>query len=359
MRHALPRLCVSLLSVLLALPLAATRPALKEAARQQVLATLQRDIRANYILPEVGEKTLAAIQAREAQGAYAALPTLEAFAEALQKDLIAASKDVHFSVTVEPDFKPEPENHIATAEEIEASRKHYLGYGYGIFNVDRLPGRVGYLDLRGFGPSEFMRRGYEAAFTLLEGTHALILDLREHTGGDPESMTYFVSHFFAEGDTRQLVSLHYRAKNETRQYWTTATTTRYTRPVYVLISPKTLSGGEACAYELQAQRRAKLVGEVTNGGANPCDPFPMGYDLVAYIPTGQAIHPITHTSWEQVGVKPDVQAPAADALKVAHAAILRDLIAQATDPERRKELQESLDRVNRGEGRPKDYSRKF
>jgi len=43
--------------------------------------------------------------------------------------------------------------------------------------------------------------------------------------------------------------------------------------VFVLTSPGTFSGGEELSYDLQALKRAVIVGEVTGGGANPGGPY--------------------------------------------------------------------------------------
>ncbi|HJQ52515.1 MAG TPA: S41 family peptidase, partial [Gemmatimonadaceae bacterium] len=80
---------------------------------------------------------------------------------------------------------------------------------------------------------------------------------------------------------------------------------------------RTFSGAEEFAYDLQTQKRATIVGETTGGGANPGGPVRLPYDLTVFVPTGRAINPITKTNWEEVGVKPDVQAAADDALDVA------------------------------------------
>jgi tetratricopeptide (TPR) repeat protein len=45
--------------------------------------------------------------------------------------------------------------------------------------------------------------------------------------------------------------------------------------------------------------------------------FPAGNGLAVFIPTGRAINPITKTNWEGVGVKPDIEVPADDALDKA------------------------------------------
>jgi hypothetical protein len=87
--------------------------------------------------------------------------------------------------------------------------------------------------------------------------------------------------------------------------------------VYVLTSKNTFSGGEEFAYEVQALKRGKIVGEVTGGGANPTGPVDLGHGIVAMIPFGRAENPITKTNWEGRGVQPDVSVPAEDALKTA------------------------------------------
>jgi C-terminal processing protease CtpA/Prc len=119
--------------------------------------------------------------------------------------------------------------------------------------------------------------------------------------------------------------------------------------VYVLTSARTFSGGEECAYDFQTQKRATLVGETTGGGANPVRPFNVGHGIVVAIPTGRAINPITKSSWEHVGVKPDIAVPAAQALQTAHATILRSLVASAKDDNEHAKLQRLLAMVEKGE----------
>ena len=87
--------------------------------------------------------------------------------------------------------------------------------------------------------------------------------------------------------------------------------------MYVLTSHYTFSGGEALAYEMQVLKRVKVVGEVTGGGANPGGTMPLAPGFNIFVPGGRNENALTKTSWEGVGVKPDVATAADDALKVA------------------------------------------
>ncbi|WP_168710039.1 S41 family peptidase [Massilia sp. Mn16-1_5] len=246
---------------------------LNSAARQEVVQTLATKLKANYVLPDVAERVAAAIVKKNADGGYAAATSAQAFSAALSKDLRELSKDKHFRTDHDERFRERSDDGFPTRAEMEAIRDRMAQRGYGIEKVERLMGNVGYIDLRGFGPTEFVGPAYTAAISLLSGTDALILDLRRNGGGRPASVAYLMSHFFPMGDERHLNDLYDRPTNTTQQYWTNpAITQRYDKPVYVLTSARTFSGGEECAYDFQTQKRATLVGETTGGGANPVGP---------------------------------------------------------------------------------------
>ncbi|HJV90074.1 MAG TPA: S41 family peptidase [Holophagaceae bacterium] len=347
--------------VLTAQPAPSPSQPVTAAQRRAVVESLARELKVRYVFPDVAAKTGAALLAREAKGDYAGAATTEAFAAALSKDLRELGNDGHFRVRFDPAFKPmgDDEDRTPTKAEVEEMRRFSQRHGFGVAKVEQLPGNVGYLDIRGFGPTEFVGPAFSAALSLLSGTEALILDLRQNGGGDPESVAYLVSHFFEEGDTRHLNSIYNRPKNTTRQYWTSPTVApRYTRPVYLLTSARTFSGGEECAYDFQTQKRATLVGETTGGGANPGGMVPLAHGFNAFIPTGRAINPVTNTNWEHVGVKPDVAVPAAEALKAAHMAILKAFLAKAQDADDRKRLEGILAKVEKGETEVPVYQRR-
>ena len=318
--------------------------------RAAVVATLGQQLKSNYVFPDVAEKLATATAAKQAKGGYNAATTSDTLSAALTNDLVEIGKDKHFRVVFDPSFTPPPAGAKPTSEQVASYRQEMSRMAYGVDRVQRLPGNVGYLEVRGFGPAVFVGAAYTNAMSLLSGTDALVLDLRRNGGGEPESVAHLLSHFFAEGDERHLNDIYTRPTNATREYWTNpAVTVRYTRPIYVLTSSQTFSGGEEAAYDLQTQKRATLVGETTGGGANPGDNVVLGHGLVAFIPTGRSINPITGTNWEHVGVKPDIAVPATTAMKTAYAAILTDLVGEATDPDEREGLKDTLARAEKGQ----------
>jgi C-terminal processing protease CtpA/Prc len=336
-------------------------PAVTVSAADQkaAIATLNEKLKVRYVFPEVATRVIAALQAKVAKGDFNAPTTAAAFSESLSKDLRDLAQDGHFRVRFDPMFKEDQddEDKPLTKEEIVQNRLEAARMGYGLERVDRLPGNVGYLEVRGFGPTEFVGPAYSQAMALLAGSDAIIVDLRRNNGGRPESVAYLMSHFFAEGDQRHLNDIYDRPTNATRQYWTNPSAgPRYTGPVYVLTSRRTFSGGEDCAYDFQTQKRGTLVGEVTGGGANPGSLVSMGHGFVVFIPTGRAINPITKTNWEHVGVKPDVAVPATDALRTAHAAALKTIVQNEKDPEDRQQLEALLARVEKGEPEKPNYA---
>jgi C-terminal processing protease CtpA/Prc len=65
------------------------------------------------------------------------------------------------------------------------------------------------------------------------------------------------------------------------------------KPVYVLTSQDTFSGGEEFAYNLQSRQRATLVAETTGGGAHAGALYRLHPHFEAFVPVGRAINPIT------------------------------------------------------------------
>ncbi|HEY0065358.1 MAG TPA: S41 family peptidase [Telluria sp.] len=337
---------------------AAADAPLNASARAAILQTLTKEMNANYIEPAVAKRVGIAIAKKNAAGGYASATSAQAFSAALAKDLRELSGDLHFNAKFDERLRERSGVADAASNTEAADRRiQAIRSGYGIEKIERLPGNVGYIELRNFGPTDLVGPAYTAAISLVAGADALILDLRRNDGGSPASVAYLMSHFFPLGDKRHLNDIYDRPSNTTREFWTVETVTeRYRKPVYVLTSARTGSGGEECAYDFQTQKRATLVGETTAGAANPVSLFSVGHGIMVWIPDGRAINPVTKTSWERVGVKPDIAVPAAQALQTAHAAVLRKLVESAKDDDERTKLQGLLAMVEKGEAEKPVYT---
>jgi hypothetical protein len=351
-------LLVAVLTSTLAGP--AQAQALTTAQRKAVVESLAKVVRAQYVHPEVAERTARKLLRAMDRETYAQEQP-ESLAEALTRDLQALTGDRHFRVAFQPEFQVPtgPDSEPPPAEKA-LFRRAFGRQNFGVAQAQVLPGNVGLLDLRFFAPVEFSAPTITAAMAFLSSTDALILDVRQNDGGDPDTIAFLCSYLFKEGSRVHLNDLHYRAKNEIRQLWTQPTVAgpRHAgKPIYVLTSARTFSGGEELAYDLQAQRRATVVGETTGGGANPGGAVALANGFVAFVPMGQAINPITKKNWEGVGVKPDLAVPAAQALAVAHAQALRAILQLQTDEDYRKMLARLLAMVEKGERERPNYSR--
>jgi hypothetical protein len=351
----------SLVALLLSLALPARAEApLTEGQRKAVVESLAKVVRAQYVYPEVGERTARRLLRSLERGSYSQEQP-DGLADVLTRDLRALTGDRHFRVGFQPDFQGSSE---ADAEPSPAEkalfRRTFARQNFGVGQAQVLAGNVGLLDLRFFAPVEFSAPTITAAMAFLASTDALVLDVRQNDGGDPDTIAFLCSYLFKEGSRVHLNDLHYRARNEIRQFWTQSTVAgpRHAgKPVYVLTSARTFSGGEELAYDLQVLKRATVVGETTGGGANPGGAVTLANGFVAFVPMGRAVNPITKKNWEGAGVKPDVAVPAGQALVVAHAQALRAILKAQTDDDYRKMLERLLAMVERGEREKADYSR--
>lgn len=76
-----------------------------------------------------------------------------------------------------------------------------------------------------------------------------------------------------------------------------------------------------------------IVGERTKGGANPGMVIRITPEFEAFIPMGRAIHPLTGTNWEGVGVQPDVETVGDNAFQVAYRKALSHIVDDFSLPE--------------------------
>ena len=134
---------------------------------------------------------------------------------------------------------------------------------------------------------------------LVEHTHALILGLRDTRGGAPDGAAFLASFLFPDGEVH-LNDVVEGPRGPTRQYWTSSYVpgSRYAdRPIYALTSANTFSGGEELVYDLQARRRATIIGRDDTGGAHPSEVVSLGMHVELRLPVACALNPVTGGNW--------------------------------------------------------------
>jgi hypothetical protein len=302
--------------------------------RKQVIETALDRLNRAYVDPNVAERMAAAVQQRLANGEYDKITSSSAFAEKLAADLRAVSHDLHLRVYYSHTPLADRPASKPSAEDTERMRKAMAINNFGFEKLERLPGNIGYLDLRGFNPAAIGGEKATAAMTFLADCDAVIVDLRQNGGGDPAMVQLIASYFFGT-EPVHLNDLYFRPSDSTTQWWTLAYVPGRRMPttdVYVLTSHRTFSAAEEFTYDLQNLKRATIVGEVTGGGAHPGDPERLSEHFMMFVPSGRAVNPVTKTDWEGTGVKPDVEVPAEKALKMANLMALKRAVQKTTDP---------------------------
>jgi hypothetical protein len=302
-------------------------------AREIVTKALEL-LRAAYVFPEQAERAAAVVEARLAAGEYDNLDEI-ALTDLVTEHLQDATDDRHLALMLgegpPPRATPVPEPHKPEDPEVRrlARLRKFRLDNFGIRRVERLDGNVGYLDLRRMPIPSNAGPAIAAAMELVAGTYALIIDMRHNGGGSPEGVVFWCSYLVDERPTH-LNDIFTAETGETKQFWSLPYVpgARYLdRPVYVLTSHGTFSGGEDLCYTLQAIKRAEIIGETTGGGAHPTRVYPISPAVCIGIPFARSVNPVTGSNWQGTGVVPDVAVAAEQAYDVAYARALRHVLA--------------------------------
>ncbi|MFT3697584.1 MAG: S41 family peptidase [Kofleriaceae bacterium] len=297
-------------------------PPLDAAKKKDVIEGIAKQIDAHYVYPEVGAKMNAAIREHLAHGDYDKIVDGRELAMALQNDLRDVSHDRHLHVDFGPP-KPGAKGGEPNPDDMRAFAKR-VGYGFG--EVERMPDNIARIEIMGFPPivDDEARQAVADKMSQIADADAVIFDLRKNGGGSPETVALFLSYVFGAKPVH-VNDMFIRETGKTEPSYTAGPElkgTRFgaTKPVFVLTSKNTFSGGEEFTYDLQTLKRATIVGETTGGGAHPVDDHPIdvadGWFSIG-VPFGRPINPVTKKDWEGTGVIPDVPVAADKALDKA------------------------------------------
>ncbi len=309
-------LCLSL-AQLFCFSSSAAADDVRQTDRVAVIEAVIAHLETDYVDAALGQTAANSLRDASAGGFFDKLSSGQAFAEALSEMLQELTGDGHPNVEYSAERLPESDDGAETfsANEMERWYGAYLNFG-----VERLEGNVGLIDLRVFAPIDMGAETVVAAMNVVAHTDALIIDLRNNGGGIGDMATLVASYLF-DPELQPLTGIYDRPTDTLSQQFTQAYVpgNRFgkNKPVYVLISPRTFSAAEALAYNLQALKRALIIGEASGGGAHPFQYVPIHSHFVLWSVTAKSVNPITGDNWQGVGVQPDVDVPADQALDEA------------------------------------------
>ena len=290
------------------------------AARGRLIEGAIAQLDSFYVFPEVAKRMGDSLHAWNARGRYNADSTGFGFAAKLNADVRELSRDKHMRVDFSPRVIPPLPAMLAppTPEQRARNQQEMDRVNCAFVKAEQLEGNVGYVKFDAFLDVDDCGATASAAMNFVAGSRALIIDLRDNGGGSPAMVNYIASYLF--GSRTHLNDIWTRRTGSTEEFWTRDVPGRKfggDKPVYVLTSSHTFSGGEEFTYDLKAQKRATIVGETTGGGAHPVSGHRIDEHFIIGVPFARAINPITHTNWEGVGVEPDVKVAAREALATA------------------------------------------
>jgi retinol-binding protein 3 len=319
---------------LLALLLAAT---LSPAVRTQTVEGIAQRIDESYVFEEPAHRIAATLRQQLAAGAYDAIDDPQTLATMLTAELRRLAKDEHLEVVVRAPEPPAPPPAPPSAEPSWLPDLRRRGYDFT--RIERLSGNVALLQLDSFPPPEYAGETAAAAMRMLADAGAILIDLRQNSGGSGDMVTFLASFLLPEH------TLIGRTLRRTENRITEDRTLPFVpgprilnADVYILTSHGTFSAAEAFAFALQQRGRAVVIGETTRGGANAGRYRHVNDTFSVFIPVAHAIAPESDKSWDQIGVQPDVPTSSANAFDVAYHRALEHLFAKTPDSDYKREL---------------------
>ena len=295
---------------------------ISEKEKKEVITIINQQLLDHYVDLDLAQSMVISLKNNLKTGVYKSLKSSEIFANKINEDLQNVCHDLHLKLRFEPKRiaqKKRSKSPTDSIKNIKRQIKAMQRSNFGFSEVKILEGNIGYLDVRYFADSKYTKETLEASLSFLSNSNAIIIDLRQNSGGVPSTLKLLSSYFF---DTTVLLSEFYnRFKNTTEEFWTASEINGKTlanTELYILTSKHTFSAAEAFAYNLKHLKRATVIGERTRGGANRNKRFYINDNFSLSIPYIKSIHPITKTNWEGKGVMPTIETKANKALVTAY-----------------------------------------
>lgn len=284
---------------------------LDSAERDRIIRAVAGTLVTNYVDPQKAHAASDLLLSRQKGGEYDAIGDGPTLAERLTQDIQSTTQDVHLTVQFSRNAFPSSPP-VSTAAQREEYRAAMMRQNCAIEKVQMLPDDIGYMKFNFLPDPAVCSTVFRASMEQLNRSDAIIFDLRDNTGGDPEMVADLASQLI----DHPVLWYNPRATPSASMLSPAPGSKLANKPVYILTSSRTFSGAEHFTYNLKMLHRATVIGETTRGGHVGAvhridDHFWMA------VPEVRKPSPYGRLDWEGTGVEPDVKINAADALATA------------------------------------------
>jgi hypothetical protein len=291
------------------------------AQRQLVLDGVIQNLHDHYPNPDVARSAARSLRIQNGLGRFRSATEPAAFAALVTSRLRESSHDMHLEVVfserelLPPSAGLSPEVEAQHLTEEAQYRSAMLASNCTFQPVRTLPGNIGYLKFNTFPDPGLCASIAAQTMDALNSSSAVILDLRDNSGGSPQMVMFLAAYFF----DRPAFFWNPRENDQARM-WTRSPVSRSrmeSTPLFILTSSRTWSAAEHFTYNMKMLHRAVIVGETT-GGATDVGVF---HRIDAHFGIGisetRVRNPYSTPDWAATGVSPDVPVPADQALEAA------------------------------------------
>lgn len=273
--------------------------------KQEFLNDLIFSFENEFLWKAKGENIARQLRSKIDNGEYAAISKASLFVETLNRDLYILSSDLHLKVSL---YQAKP---AKSSESIESISQE-------VFQKGQIADRTYYLKFDEFPPLDStLKKEIDELMSSLENPKAIIIDLRDNSGGADETVNYLIGYFF---DKKKKLATSYQWNAPPKEIWALPkdqSESLSKAKLIILSSQSTFSAAEIFTQRLQLHDKAIVIGEPTPGAAHRTMTYLMSDIFLLHWPYEESLHSREELDIEGIGIIPDYLVHYNDARKIA------------------------------------------